>query len=207
MTILRKYAKRMAARESGSRYQTPHQAIAVAADALNRVRTIHVLDFSTQAADGFFQRPRVVEIGIEPHDAGDFIMAENVIAGLRKGFQDLHLGKRDVEFMAGAAQQADARRVECEVDIPLPFFTVEELTEQLVALVGKGVELDTEVGPGQEILDLVERAATGNDRANDRLQVIGAQVLDQRKIVFQRLRSVDNDEDGSIRTRKFIVLK
>jgi len=50
-TILRTYAKGMAARESGSRYQTPQQAIAIAANALNRVCTIHVLDFSTQATD------------------------------------------------------------------------------------------------------------------------------------------------------------
>jgi len=50
-TILRTLQKGLAARDSGSRYQTPQQAIAVAANALNRVCTIHVLDFSTQATD------------------------------------------------------------------------------------------------------------------------------------------------------------
>ena len=78
------------------------QFIAIATDVLNDVFAITRLDFTAQAADGFLQRSRVVEFGIEPHDAGDLIVTEQ--STMDQGFEDFHFDEGDFQFLAVAVK-------------------------------------------------------------------------------------------------------
>ncbi len=78
------------------------QFIAIATDVLNDVFAITCLDFTAQAADGFLQGARVVEFGIESHNAGDFIMTEQ--PAMDQCLKDFHFDEGNLEFLAVAVK-------------------------------------------------------------------------------------------------------
>lgn len=72
------------------------QFVSITADVLNDIAAIVRLDLTAQATDGLFQGPGVVIFGIEPHDAGNFVVTEQAV--MDKRFKYFHFDKRNFQL-------------------------------------------------------------------------------------------------------------
>ena len=132
---------------------------------LNGVGAIHAFYFAAKATNRFFQGSWVIKIYIQPHNSGDFVMAQYLVFRLRERFKNFHFCERYIQLFI-VANKAHASRVQEQIMLFLPFWTIKKLGQSVSILVCKSVAINTVVGPGKIVFHLVVGASTGDRYKN-----------------------------------------